>query len=209
MPNSEQALQDFADRYRGIVLLSTGARVVNYEGVLYNVQGSSDDPDIDGANWKELLIRNGIESPCYVTNPLPDRNGTSHPDFQVGGHMTTNADGHVPVGGTCYLMPLCKWHNSKGRDGTPFAHKETRMLKLSGYMEGDIAATFAARMPGEAAFRLVSVKGDGLTAHAFDEPQLRVFKARPDAPKSYVVFRRVEAGGVVGFVIEDARPSDR
>lgn len=205
MPNFEQALRDFATRYQHIGLLSTGARVVNHDGVLYNVEGSTDDPDIDGANWKELLIRNGIDGDCYVTDPLPDRDGTSHPGFNVGGHMTPNADGHVPRGEICYLMPLCKWHNSTSRDGTPFEHEETRMLELSGFMEGDIAATFAARMPGDAAYRLVSVEGAGVTTRAFDEPQLRLFNARPALPASYLVFRRVEEDGAVQFVIEDAR----
>jgi len=208
MPNIEQALRDFAIRYRDIRLFSTGASVVDYEGVLYNVEGSSDDPDIDGANWKELLIRKGIDGDCYVTDPLPDRDGTSHPGFNVGGHMTPNADGHVPHGGICYLMPLCKWHNSTGRDGTPFVHEETRMLELSGYMEGDIAATFAARMPGDAAYRLVSVEGGGVTARAIDEPQLHLFNAGPGLPASYLVFRQVEEGGVVRFEIEDARFQD-
>ena len=208
MPNIEQALRDFAIRYRDIGLFSTGARVVHYEDVLYNVEGSTGDPDIDGANWRELLISYGIDGDCYVTAPLPDREGTTHPRFMVGGHMTPNADGHVPIGAICYLMPLCKWHNSPGRNRTPFEHEETEMLELSGFMEGDIAATFAARMPGDAAFRLVSVEGDAVTARAIDEPPLQLLNAGPALPASYLVFRQVEEGGVVRFVIEDARFQD-
>lgn len=208
MQNIEQALRDFAIRYQGIGLFSTSARVVKYQGVLYNVEGSTDDPDIDGANWKELLIRNGINGDCYVTDPLPNRDGTSHPGFNVGGHMTSNADGHVPRGGICYLMPLCKWHNSTRRDGTPFEHEETEVLELSGFMEGDIIATFAARMPSDAAYRLVSVEGEGVTVHPIDEPQIHLFKARPALPSSYLIFRRVEEDGVARFVIEDTRFQD-
>jgi hypothetical protein len=207
MQNIEQALRDFAIRYQGIGLLSTGSRVVHYEGVLYNVEGSTDDPDIDGASWKELLIRNGINGDCYVTDPLPDREGTTHPRFMVGGHMTPNDDGHVARGAICYLMPLCKWHNSTNRDGTPFEHEQTEMLELSGFMEGDIAATFAARMPGDAAYRLVSVEGDGVAAR----PQLHLFDARAAGaalPASSLLFRRVEEDGAVRFVIEDARFPD-
>jgi hypothetical protein len=204
MPNIEQALRDFANRHQGIGLLSTGARVVDYEGVLYNVEGSTDDPGIDGANWKELLIRNGIEGDCYVTDPQPDREGTSHPGFNIGGHMTPNANGNVPHGGICYLMPLCKWHNSTSRDGTPFEHEETEMLELSGFMEGEIAATFAARMPADAAYRLISIEGDALAAR----PRLRLFDSRiagAALPASYILFRRMEEDGAVRFLIEDAR----
>ena len=208
MPNIEQALKDFASRYQGIGLFSTGAKIVDYAGVLYNVEGSTADPDIDGANWKELLIRNGIDGDCYVIDPMPDRDGTSHPGFNVGGHMTPSADGHVPSGGICYLMPLCKWHNSTTRDGTPFEHEQTQMLELSGFMEGDIAATFTARMSGDAAYRLVSVEGDDVTARAMDEPQLHLFNAGLALPASYLVFRRVEEGGVVRFVITEARFQD-
>ena len=209
MPNIEQALRDFASRYHGIGLFSTGATALDYDGVLYNVEGSTGDPDIDGANWKKLLITKGIDGDCYVTDPLPDRDGTSHPGFNVGGHMTPNANGRVPLGGTCYLMPLCKWHNSTRRDGTAFAHEKTRMLKLSGYMEGDLAATFAAREIGDAPYRLVSVEGDGVVARTLDQPPLHLFNAGFAPPASYLVFRRVEKDGVVGFKIEEARFPDR
>jgi hypothetical protein len=207
MQNIEQALRDFAIRYHDIELLSTGFKVIDYAGVLYNVEGSTDDPDIDGNNWKKLLIRNGIDGDCYVTDPLPDREGTSHPGFNVGGHMTPNADGHVPIGGNCYLMPLCKWHNSTSKDGTPFKHTKTKMLKLSGYMEGDIAITFAARMPGDATYRLVSMEGDGLAIRPIAEPQLHLLDARVNGlalPARSLLLRRVEKDGEVRFMIEDS-----
>jgi hypothetical protein len=212
MENVEQALKDFAERYRGIGLLSTGARVVPYAGVLYNVEGSSDDPEIGGDGWKQLLLDHGIDGDCYVTDPLPDRDGTSHPGFDVGGHMTPDAEGRVETGGICYLMPLCKWHNSTRRDRTPFEHDETEMLELSGYMQADIAATFAARMPGGADHRLVSVEGGALAVRDLDVPLMQPFDAHRDAgvagpelPGCYLLFRRVEEGGVTRFVIEDAR----
>jgi hypothetical protein len=207
MANIEQALKDFATRYKGIELLSTGADRVSYSGVLYNVSGSSTDPEIDSGGWKKLLISKGIDGDCYVTDPLPDRDGTSHPGFDVGGHMTTNADGHVTRGGISYLMPLCKWHNSKGRDGIPFEHDETEMLKLTGYMLGDLALTFAARLPGDDAFRLVSLEGDALAARPIGTPKLRLFSARDTGlamPRSYLLFRKVQEDGEVRFVIDDA-----
>lgn len=211
MQTIEQAFKNFAARYQGSKLFSTGFKVVNYEGVIYNVEGSTDDPDIDGDSWKELLIKNGINGDCYVTSPLPDQDGTSHPGFNVGGHMTPNDDGHVVNGGTCFLMPLCKWHNSTHRDGTPFEHEETKMLELSGYMEGDIAFTFAARLPGDAIYRLVTLEGDALAARPIDALKLHLFDARgatPAPPPNYILFRQVEEEGAVRFVIEDARFQD-
>lgn len=211
MENIEQALKDFATRYRHIELLSTGYEAVNYGGILYNVSGSSPDPKIDGLAWRKLLISKGIDGDCYVTEPLPDEDGTSHPGFDVGGHMTPNSDGHVPRGGISYLMPLCKWHNSTSRDGVPFEHDETEMLKLTGYMEGDLALTFAARLPGDDTFRLVSLEGDAVAARPIGTPKLRLFGARdtgPAMPRSYLLFRKVEENGEVRFVIDDASFQD-
>jgi hypothetical protein len=207
-----QALKNFQTRYEGIGLLSTGARVVPYAGVLYNVEGSDGDPPLDPDGWKQLLLDNGIDGDCYVTHPLPDREGTTHPRFKVGGHMTPSPVGHVEQGGICYLMPLCKWHNSTSRNRTPFEHEETRMLKLSGYMEADLAATFLARMPGDAEFRLVSVEGDALRTQAIDPLQNNLFDvhrdtgvADPGLPQTYLRFRQIEEGGLVKFVIDDRR----
>jgi len=151
-------LKHFAESRR---LLSTGAEVVDFSGDLYNVTGSTNDPaaiprHTDEA-WKRLLISMAglaSDTSCYVTNVLATR-GSSHPKFSVGGHMTTDPDGTVGEGGSCYLMPLCKWHNSTARDGQRFEHSKTRMLKLTGYMQGELAATFALRQPSHEPFALL------------------------------------------------------
>lgn len=135
----------FVEHSGDVTIKSTGAEVVTFAGVLYNVDGSSPDPEIEGKNWKELLISRGIDGNCYVTNDTPT--GNTHPNFGVGGHMTPNSDGRVELGADSYLMPLCHWHNNKSRDGTAFEHAETKMLKLSGFLEYEVAATFQARLP--------------------------------------------------------------
>jgi hypothetical protein len=141
----------FIRRYSGHKLLSTGAELVDYPGNLYNVTQSTEDPKAveghKGASWKRLLNRYAdfSESNCYVTSPLTDE-ASSHPEFAVGGHMTPNSSGIVESGKVTYLMPLCKWHNSTARNGTAFSHSETRMLKLTGFMEGDVAITFTLRL---------------------------------------------------------------
>jgi hypothetical protein len=162
-------LAAFADRWGEVELYSTGSQLINYPGVLYNVDGSSDDPQISGESWKGLLIANGINAPCYVTNETP--NGNSHPKFSVGGHMTPNPDGKVEFGADSYLMPLCSWHNSKARDGVPFTHTNTLMLKLSGFMEGEIAATFMARLPSEKRHSIVYSGGDSPMCKDLSEPE--------------------------------------
>src|SRR5690606_12242697 len=125
------ALVNFLKQAGDQVIESTSAKVTTYSGVLYNVEGSTSDPKIGKKGWKELLIAEGISGPnCYVTNPNPS--GT-HPDFSVGGHMTVNPDGSVPTGGTCYLMPLCWFHNNASKDGIAYSHTQTSMLLLSGY----------------------------------------------------------------------------
>lgn len=210
MANPELTLREFHKRYHEIGLFSTGAKEVDYKGVLYNITGSSRDPRI-GDSWKQLLLSSGINGNCYVTNP-PAEGGTSHPNFNVGGHMTPSPLGYAKPGGICYLMPLCKWHNSTARDKTPFEHYETRMLELSGYLEGELAATFEARMPGDAEYRLVSVKGDALISQAIDAPLLNLMNvhrdtgvADPALPQTYLLFRQVKKGDSVRFVIDDAR----
>ncbi|KPF46227.1 hypothetical protein [Rhizobium sp. AAP43] len=204
-----QALADFVSRYSGIHIESTSATPVNYSGVLYNVDGSTPDPKIDGATWKQLLINYGINSTCYVTSPLPG-GSTSHPQFSVGGHMTANADGSVPTGGSCYLMPLCYWHNSTSNNGVAFQHTNTYMLQLSGYMQGELAATFLARMPGDAPLRIVGADGNQLTIQPVDGPGLSAMKTpgmtdEPQLalPPHYIVFRQVEEAGRMRYVIEE------
>lgn len=149
----------------GEIITSTGATVVNISGTLYNVEGSTPDPKkVPGykdKTWKDLLIGNGIpaNSSCYITNAVPA--GTTHPYFSVGGHMTPSSDGKVPTGGSCYLMPECQWHNNKARDRTAFYHSETAMLQLTGYMLGELAATFQLRLPCSEAFGLIyNLEGD-------------------------------------------------
>lgn len=150
----------FVNRYGKIGLFSTGAKIVDFSDDLYNVTGSTEDPkevrEYKGLAWKKLLIRllDLEDASCYVTNEAPDGE-SSHPNFGVGGHMTPKSTGKVPDGGITYLMPLCKWHNSTGRDGTAFEHSETRMLQLSGFMEGDSAVTFAMRLPSDEQFSLL------------------------------------------------------
>lgn len=150
------------DLWRTQNIESTSATKVTYSGVLYNVDGSSGDPTIDKQSWKALLIENGIDGDCYVTSPLPSTTGTSHPGFDVGGHMTPNSDGKVATGGSCYLMPLCAWHNNKARDGQPFSHTETEMLQLEGYMEGEAAVSFRARMEDPLPYSAIFATPDGL-----------------------------------------------
>lgn len=162
-------LTNLVDRWGDVGVRSTGANLVNYSGILYNVDGSSTDPNIDGNSWKRLLINSGINAPCYVTNPTPSNN--SHPGFNVGGHMTPNADGSVKTGADSYLMPLCSWHNSKGRDGVMFSHTNTLMLKLSGYMLSEIAASFMARLPSEEHYAIIYAAGDEWENANLTEPQ--------------------------------------
>ena len=148
-----ELLRDFVRRFGGTTIKSTGAITTNYSDVLYNVDGSTPDPKINGLTWKKLLELNGIGGSCYVANDTPE--GNSHPNFDVGGHMTPNPDGQVPVGADSYLMPLCYWHNNPARNGVAFTHEKTFMLKLSGFMQNEIPATFMARMPSEETHALV------------------------------------------------------
>ncbi|MGX9354107.1 hypothetical protein ACS3SW_02785 [Roseobacteraceae bacterium S113] len=140
-------------------LFSTGAQLEIFMGVLYNVDGSSDDPTVDGLSWRALLAARGIDGACNVANETPA--GNSHPAFNVGGHMTPNADGQVAVGEDSFLMPLCSWHNHKARDGVAFSLIDRRVLRLSGFMQGDIAASFAARMPSAERFALIHGSSSG------------------------------------------------
>lgn len=209
-PIAVQKLVEFAKRYTGIRLESTGAARVDYSGTLYNVDGSDGDPEIDNLSWKGLLIHYGINGPCYVTSPLPGGQST-HPQFNVGGHMTPNSDGIVDDGGTCYLMPLCSWHNNKARDETAFHHDLTSMLQLSGYMEGDIAATFIARMPGDIPLRIVGAEGNTVTLQATDPDTFaqamavdRAERLPISLPPYYLAFRQEAVGGRMTYLIEAA-----
>ncbi|MBA4491786.1 hypothetical protein [Paracoccus sp. S1E-3] len=105
MTSITSALAGFADRHAGAILPSTAATLVDQAGPLYNVTGSSRDPDIDGQSWKRLLIVRGIDAgaPCYVARP--PAGGSSHPGFDLGGHMTPDPGGRAARGGTSYLCP--------------------------------------------------------------------------------------------------------
>lgn len=217
--SAAQALANFAQLHAGIIIQSTSATVVTYAGDLYNVIGSTDDPKIDGASWKQLLIDKGIgtgaNDHCYVTSPLPaPTEKTTHPEFNVGGHMTINSDGSVPAGGTCYLMPLCKWHNSASRT-MAFSHSLTTILKLSGYMQAELAATFLARMPSSAPYTLVGVNGSNVfTADVDGLDTVSAWKGQQDAsiggsfPEHYILFRQIREGDKVSYIIEDTRLPD-
>lgn len=155
--NESDEVRAFINKYAGVGLLSTGAQLVDYAGELYNVKGSTEDPKaVDGsrgATWKRLFnaYADFSDACCYVTSPLPG-GASSHPEFAVGGHMTPNSSGIVQSGAVTYLMPLCKWHNSTSRDGIAFSHSKTKMLKLTGFMEGDSAITFALRLENSYAY---------------------------------------------------------
>jgi hypothetical protein len=202
-----QALKAFFEQYDGLGLFSTSAKVVYFVDPLYNVSGSTRDPKIGGQAWKQLLIDNGINGDCYATTPQPGE-GTSHSQFNVGGHMTPNEDGSVRVGGVCYLMPLCYWHNSPGRNGEAFEHTATKMLKLFGYKEGEPAATFLARMPGAPDFRLVTAEGNTLTVTPSAEPPLvplaHAADGHPSVPSYHLLFHKVLRDGVEQYVIDSA-----
>nr|WP_315152798.1 hypothetical protein [uncultured Flavobacterium sp.] len=151
-----ERIKTFVDTLQNYRVESTGAAVVTVNANLYNVDGSTYDPKKipghEGDSWKKLLIDNGINHNCYVTNPNA---GGVHPEFTVGGHVTTNADGQVDDGGTCYLMPECAWHNNKARDGVQFTHTETQMLRLTGYNLGELPVTFKLRLPSDEPFAVL------------------------------------------------------
>ncbi len=182
LPEEQRAvIRNFVDRFGGATIKSTGAFTANYSDVLYNVSGSTIDPPIDGKNWRELLLAHGITGECYVTNgdaPV----GSSHAGFDVGGHMTPNPDGHVPFGADSYLMPLCKWHNNPARNGVAFTHEKTFMLRLTGYLQSEIAATFMARMPSEETHALVFASDDTIKSANLTDEQVDALthSAQPD-----------------------------
>ena len=184
-----ELLRDFVDRFGGATIRSTAAFTINYGDVLYNVDGSTIDPKINGLTWKRLLETNGIDGNCYVTNETPARN--SHPNFDVGGHMTPNPDGQVPVGADSYLMPLCHWHNNPARNGVAFTHDKTFMLKLTGFMQSEIAATFLARMPSEEANAVVFSSNQVITNANLTDEQLDALNH--DAPPDEVLNQPVGA----------------
>lgn len=202
-------LSDFLARWGQVELFSTGSQLVNYSGVLYNVDGSSDDPKINGESWKGLLISNGINSSCYVANETPS--GNSHPRFSVGGHMTPNQNGKVDIGADSYLMPLCSWHNSKARDRVPFNLSKTLMLRLSGFMEGELAATFMARLPSEKRHAIIYSGGDELMSANLSEPEaLAVEKGQQpegifvNQLSDFVLMERIDQGAQSKYAVRSS-----
>lgn len=194
------AVLDFVKRTEAIGILSTGAKVVDYTGGLYNVSGSTHDPkavkEHRGRAWKALLIEYGINaaSECYVTGDVPA--GTSHPIFRVGGQMTPNEDGTV-TNGICYLMPLCGWHNSTSKNGVLFKHEHTKMLRLTGYLEGELEVTFKMRLPSADPYAMLFQADGEWKFQNLSEKQLAnvgkaaLTKSLSTQPDHYVLFKRV------------------
>lgn len=166
MTTTTEALQNFLDEVGKGGVFSTAAAPVNYYGVLYNVIGSTHDPHIGGYSWKGLLQHYGINGNCYVVDPPQN----THPQFNVGGHMTQNQDGSV-TGGTCYLMPLCYWHNSSGNNHVAFNLTYSGILQLNGYMTADTALTFMARLPSVHPYSLIYEEDGEWHMQALSEDQ--------------------------------------
>lgn len=211
LKNDLSNLQSLVDVWQVAGPESTGARVVNYKGDVYNVVGSTGDPHIGGLTWKQLLILYGINGPCYV-NPSDAPGSSSHPAFSVGGHMTNRSDGYVPDGGNCLLMPICSWHNSTARDGQAFHHYETEMLELTGYYQSDFAASFVARLPDERPFSLIYASDEGWQAEnlSAEQGEALVSGTWPDSlpgdmASYFVLLERQRAGTRVTHRVHEAR----
>ncbi|AFD28210.1 hypothetical protein [Deinococcus gobiensis] len=200
IPGLEQVLK-FIEAARQHPLQSTGASAVDFSENLYNVIGSTDDPkripDHKNEDWKPLFISvTGItDAQCYVTNDPPEKSST-HPQFIVGGHMTTDSNGYVKDGGTCYLMPLCKLHNS--HDGIAFEHTKKRMLKLTGYMKGELLATFQMRMPNENPYAILYFSESEQTWKVEDYTEKHLDKwesglVGQETPKIYIAIQRIKS----------------
>ena len=193
-------LAETISQWNGHTIESTGSEVVDHAGTLYNVDGSTEDPKIDGQSWKALLEANGIGGNCYVTAPVQP--GNTHPAFNVGGHMTPHANGQVADGGTCYLMPLCSWHNNKARDGIAFTHTETKMLKLTGYNDDELAVTFIARLRSDEPYSIIYRQRDEWLTRNLSETEADEVKSgrRPEGPddadlSEYVLLKRYNDDG--------------
>lgn len=153
-----ELIREFIAKLKSDGLGTTGATVKTITADLYNVEGSTDDPkkvpDHENESWKNLLIslvpEITVDSKCYVTNGGEG----SHDNFSLGGHMTKESNGGV-INKTCYLMPLCYWHNNPARDGDKFEHTKTEMLELTGYMEGELNVTFELRLPSDQPFAVL------------------------------------------------------
>lgn len=209
-------LKGFVDHIGGGIIESTFySKTTSGPSKLYNVVDSTDDPypqkPTKVTGWKSLLESQGFTKPCYATAPLPAQGkGPSHPGFDVGGHMTTKADGKVE-NGTCYLVPLCKWHNNSNNTAQ-FTMRSTTMLILTGYVQKDTGATFLARLGGNAPYALAYLGEEGPDYHYLAEPPSEAKDAlalpghpAPGLPGHYVLLRREDHEGRPVYRIEDAR----
>lgn len=209
-----QSLDRFVVENGGKIIESTSyAKTTSAPSPLYNVRGSTPDPyppNVHG--WKALLESEGFGAPCYATSPLPvPPKGPSHPGFDVGGHMTTDPNGAVANGGSCYLMPLCAWHNNS-HNTAAFTTRSSSMLVLNGYMQADIAATFLARLGGAAPYAVIYVADGGPAFQTLETEPGSAGLAAPQGeladdglPHHYVVLRREEAEGRPVYRIADSR----
>jgi len=109
-------------------------------------------------------------------------------------------------------MPLCSWHNGTARNGQVFQHTQTDMLELSGYMQGEPAATFLARMPGESPLSLVFLDDEGLSYRKIEDEPGAAAKALAfvDGPSAdgagpYLLLRQHSEGDVVTYTVEETR----
>lgn len=203
------ALRTFLGNFGGATIESTDSKLHFHHGALYNVDGSSDDPKINGESWKGLLIRNGIDGECYVTN-VPAPSDKSHPCFSVGGHMTTIESGKVPHGDISYLMPLCSWHNHYARNHEAFELRSPKILKLFGYQLAEPAATFMARAVDGPAYSMVSVavspdisKATTIARSKSVAPLLEGLSA-VGKEHTFIMFERLEKNGRVFYKICEA-----
>ena len=125
--------------------------------------------------------------------------------------MTPNADGQVEIGADSYLMPLCSWHNHKNRDGVAFELNASRMLRLSGFLQSEIAATFLARLPSEERHSIVYASASTWKAANLTE-DLADKATTGDLPDEvlqcqlgdYVLLERNDYAGEQSYVIKKA-----
>lgn len=200
--------QEFVNRHSTAKLFSTGAKKIEFTGDLYNVSGSTTDPKEvpghKGSSWKKLLIEVAElkDSSCYVTEPPPEGKGKSHPGFNVGGHMTENSDNTV-TNGICQLMPLCSWHNNKAQNELKYSVSKKVMVELTGYMEGDTAATFLSRSGIEIAseqfgmaffnFEEKAWQSTSIDKDALNSKAITTLSGTP-GESCYIIFERLSDG---------------
>lgn len=194
-----------------LIIESTSAIMVKgVKNPLYNVSKSSNDPRPGGTSWVDLFYitmdkASGTYSKkCFVDPKTvkngPPNTGGNHDDPEVGGHMTNNADNSVSHG-TCFLMPLCKWHNHYKRNHLAYTPIQNTMVQLGGYMPGEPAALFAATLDAVAPYVIVHSEDGGFGYMPLaDEPRggpqvllEREFEKTDNMhPASYIALRRTK-----------------